>query len=293
MYCPNCRKGNIEENARFCPFCGTSLYRQTNEKPKEATADTSKGSSILSILLCILIVVLSGILYWRTMPEMGSLNTERWTSDGFDTPEALLEQFGQYMAEGNMEGMLSLFGTSRMSGRYTMEDLKNRTVNFFLWHPSYFTPHGEIYKYLSAQKMYSWNVSEIRIFALALETEKDAMSSDGENFATQEAGKKWMDTLILDELDTFKIIRTDQITRDEESKQYESEYYRENYKSDDYQYVGILCEYAGSTYGCVVTTVKYDDKWYLQNLRGDLIYRSVLEQMNLDEYESLLRELND
>lgn len=292
MYCPNCGKGNIEENAKFCPFCGTSIGKQEYKKPEGYNQNHFK-KSMLSILLSVLIVILASILYWRTATRTDYSANGNWVSEGLATPEALVEQFGQYMANGNIEGMLSLFGTSKMSERYMVEDLRNSIFKYGIWNFSSFTPYENIYKYLSTQRMYSENILQVKLFALALVAEPEALTNLGKLFATQEAGKKWMDTLILNELDTFKILKVDQISANEDYKQYTKDYHHDLYKADDAKCLGVLCEYAGRTYGGIVTVVKYDDKWYLQDLMGNTIYRNVLQPMELSEYNILLQEAND
>ena len=75
MYCKFCGR-EIEENLRFCPYCGKKLIEDDNvfeEKKIESYLETNKILTITKVLFVLtgIGIIISFIPYWEILPLFG------------------------------------------------------------------------------------------------------------------------------------------------------------------------------------------------------------------------------
>lgn len=312
MFCPKCgSEVNIE--SLFCENCGFRLEK--NEKiviRKEVVANKKtvpKSTIVMGVVVIILAVLLAAqnILGFSTIGKLnenenGKGNTAQ--DVGYDTPEEVIEKFGELLSKNDIDEALRLFPINQEVEGYNFTEYLSRLRS---WHPSVNMPsHEPIFSKTNEVMIRGDAAKQIANLCFSLVVDSEYLDyspvplvegeNENEEEEAKEAARELSDSLVLNALDTFKILSIDYVMPEMQNSDMHMKNRKKissNYGADDIEEYFVLYEYDGDTYCGAITVIQYGDKWYLERLSGNLagmVSSGYLAPVSKSEYKDLISE---
>ena len=211
---------------------------------------------------------------------------------GCESPEAVIEETGKRFAAGDVSGIVDLGYERGQEEAYTEEKYREIVKDMPSWEFLYrWIPQEGILKRLYIAEKDAGLAAQVRFMAVCLKEDSENLYK-GKSFATEEASVPWLEELKLDRLDTFKILRYDEVPAYTGNEEWDQQWGKQVFGTDEMKSYMIFYEYAGRTYGNRVLLGRYEGKWYLIYLQfeaGNPVFKAMTEQ----EYENELEEIRN
>ena len=299
MFCSHCG-GKMDEDSQFCTHCGkevVSQYAPAVQAPSPAQrpvqpspAAVSKnpkgkyllfgacGTAVGAILLAV-ILLLAGVFSGGTAGAFSSGG--KIEGSGFDTPEDAANAYLMGLKDGDLDAMLSAFAVESYVEHYDLEYLIERlgqyNINFEIHLPN----SNEHTKKMNVMSRRTYLTNQIILQYMFYQTPDAFNEANNINFFENLTFSDFIDKF---ERDTENYIFKDlEITGTLEPEDFTDLYMsptnQENIArqaktfgadEDDVANIAVKFEADGQTWIFCPQLVRYDGKWYLQSVQGNL-----------------------
>lgn len=287
MFCKKCGR-QIHAGEKFCRECGEPVpeVRKTNGGKRGWLPALIAAVALAAVL------ILQNLSVLPLITDIGVRSQDNQET-GYATPEKTISSFAEAIASNDINGALSLFACRHMTENY---DYSSWVERLQAWQPnsrySYPSPEG-IFREATYEIMRGDAAQQIFNLCFSLKADDEYLEMKPKSIFEGDLNQILSDLeeiTDLDQLGTFQIIRMDYTMPEAQNSSANQENVRrmcETYGAEDVAEYSVLYGYGGQTYYGGVTLIQYEQKWYIDYLRGMFANQNAyayLEPMSEAEY---------
>lgn len=276
MYCKNCG-AEMKAGARFCAVCGKeAVVSHIPEQEKEKEQKGGKKKKGKGKILCIaaVIFVLTAVLVLQNFSILPLLPFGRTAGSdtGYKEPEKVAEAFVQAIANKDFDKALSLFGNYHMAENY---DISTYVDQMGVWNPGLteYPTEEKFFEEAALENQKSASAKQITHFCFSFQADEKYLNNMPISVSSESEAKDLASDLKsacdMDEMETLELKRMEYAKPEVQKKAIKEDWRYKIYDADEIAEYAVLYEYNGDTYCGGMTLLRYDEKWYILNLRGD------------------------
>lgn len=311
MYCSKCGK-ELPENVKFCNECGNAVGSSVEESNLSGISDNKKndktparssgnafslvlgliiGIAVTSVVALLLVLLRSvGAESKKSSGTDNFANTSSVQGEGFDTPEDAIRAYAEYLRDGDINGIYSVFAVESYLKHYDMKEAFEYTHAYQPYlqntnNPILLLDGSDLANGINLESRKSYIKSELYksyIYCMAQQIDDEEIRAQILSTNPKALEDEDIDDVIsfLESNPGFKDMKIKDIMKPSDFGFEREDFMNDSDDSlkkilgvDDIENVSLRISFDGDDYVIFMVAARYGNKWYLVNFNNVVCYR--------------------